>query len=303
MRRRPAIRLVITLLAVAIALAITGSASADLGLWFSSPRAHWGERVHVASPGRYAAFSGVRVYLVPMALARSSLVQRPTGPPHNRRIIMLGSLRLADPAVARLSFIVPHVRPGDYTLGFWCKPCAPPAGAFFTTAPPGQRWTPRQHRIVRVSRPASGATKPRTITGHGLAIGLPSGWSGVIYRRVGGLAILHAASLRLPPVDGDDGGQSAVPRMHKNDVLIVLLGVGRPAAASFPPLTSPLRIQRRDLGAPVEGFPLNRAFAGREFRVSGRAFDLWVEFGTGKASATSLREANRVLATLRVRPR
>jgi hypothetical protein len=30
--------LLITLLAVAIALAITGSASADLALWFSSPR-------------------------------------------------------------------------------------------------------------------------------------------------------------------------------------------------------------------------------------------------------------------------
>jgi hypothetical protein len=87
-----------------------------------------------------------------MALARSSRVQRPTGPPHNPRIIGLGPLSLKHPGVANLSFIVPHVRPGDYTLGFWCKPCAPPAGAFFTTAQPGQRWTPRQHRIVRISR-------------------------------------------------------------------------------------------------------------------------------------------------------
>jgi hypothetical protein len=42
--------------------------------------------------------------------------------------------------------------PGDYTIGFWCKPCAPPAGAFFTTAQPGQPWTPQQRRIVRISR-------------------------------------------------------------------------------------------------------------------------------------------------------
>jgi len=184
MRRRPAIRSLITLLALAIALGMTGSASADLALWFSSPRA-----------------------------------------------------------------------------------------------------------------------QARTITGRGLAIELPVRWSGVIYQRVGGLPILHAASLRLPPVDGDDGAQSVVPRMHKHDVLIVLLEVSRPAAASFPPLTSPLRIQRRDFGAPVEGFPLNRAFAHRHCRISGRGFDLWVEFGTGKASATSLRDANRVLATLPVRPR
>ena len=152
MSRRADTLVTTTVLALAIGLVVPAGARADLGLWFASPRAHWGQRVHVSSPNPYAPFSGVRVYLVPMALARSSSVQRPTGPPHNRRIIPLGPLRLDHPGVARLSFIVPYVRPGDYTLGFWCKPCAPPVGAFFTTAQPGQRWTPRQHRIVRVSR-------------------------------------------------------------------------------------------------------------------------------------------------------
>jgi hypothetical protein len=142
----------ILLVAIALALATSARARADLGLWFVRPRAHWGERVHVFSPARYAPFSGVRVYLVPMALARSSLVQRPTGPPRNRRIILLGPLRLDQPGVAHLSFVIPHVRPGDYTIGFWCKKCAPPAGAFFTTAQPGQRWTPKQRRIVRINR-------------------------------------------------------------------------------------------------------------------------------------------------------
>jgi hypothetical protein len=141
-----------SLTAIVLALAIPASARADLGLWFASPRAHWGQRVHASSPTPYAPFSGVRVYLVPMALARSSLVQRPAGPPRNDRIIQLGPLRLDHPGVARLSFILPHVLPGDYTLGFWCKPCAPPKGAFFTTAQPGQRWSLSQHRILRVSR-------------------------------------------------------------------------------------------------------------------------------------------------------
>jgi len=152
MSDRPARFAVIALLAFAVALVVAGSARADLALWFTSPRAHWDQRVHVASPGRYAPFSGVRVYLVPMALARSSRVQRPTGPPHDRRIIPLGPLRLDHPGVVRMSFVVPRVTPGDYTIGFWCKPCAPPQGAFFTTARPGQRWTPTQRRIVRISR-------------------------------------------------------------------------------------------------------------------------------------------------------
>src|SRR2546426_11157592 len=149
---RRAVTLVTTTLALGIGLVAPGVARADLGLWFASPRAHWGQRLHVSSPNPYAPFSGVWVYLVPMALARSSRVQRPSGPPHNSRIIPLGPLRLDHPGVATLSFPVPHVQPGDYTLGFWCKPCAPPKGAFFTTAQPGQRWTPRQDRIVHISR-------------------------------------------------------------------------------------------------------------------------------------------------------
>src|SRR2546430_2114632 len=148
MRRRA----VIPVVATVTALAIPAGAGADLALWFASPRAHWGQRVRVSSPGRYAPFSGVQVYLVPMALAVSGRVQRPTGPPHNRRILPLGPLRLDRPGVARLSFVVPRVAPGDYTTGFWCRPCAPPAGAFFTTAPPGRRWTPNQRRILRISR-------------------------------------------------------------------------------------------------------------------------------------------------------
>ncbi|HEY2939837.1 MAG TPA: hypothetical protein VGJ27_08495, partial [Gaiellaceae bacterium] len=83
MHHRPARLGVTALLVITVALVVPGAARADLALWFASPRAHWGQRVRVASPGRYAPFSGVRVYLVPMALARSSRDQRPTGPPHD----------------------------------------------------------------------------------------------------------------------------------------------------------------------------------------------------------------------------
>jgi hypothetical protein len=144
---------VATLVLLGVVLVIPSIASADLGLFFPSPRAQWGQRITVSSASRYAPFSGVRVYLVPMALARSSRVQRPTGPPPSPRIVMLGPLRLTHTAVARLTFVVPRVPHGDYTIGFWCRPCAPPAGAFFTTAQPGERWKQRRPaRILRISR-------------------------------------------------------------------------------------------------------------------------------------------------------
>jgi hypothetical protein len=162
-----------TLLALGVALFVPSVALADLGLLFPSPRAHWGQRVTVSSLGRYAPFAGVRVYLVPIALARSSRAQRPTGPPRNRRIVALGPLRLSNPAVAKLSFTVPRVPPGDYTIGFWCKPCAPPRGAFFTTAQPHERWTPkRPARILRISR---SGTRGR-FSSRGITFLYPSSW-------------------------------------------------------------------------------------------------------------------------------
>ncbi len=152
MRHRTVIFFIGVLVAFTIEFAIPSGAAADLALWFALPRAHWGQRIQVHSPERYAPFSGVRVYLVPIALARSARAQRPTGPPRNRRISLLGPLHLDSPGIASLSFTVPHVPPGDYTIGFWCRPCAPPAGAFFTTAQHGQQWAPKQRRILRIRR-------------------------------------------------------------------------------------------------------------------------------------------------------
>jgi hypothetical protein len=150
--RRRTVLAASTAIALAVVLFVPAKALADLALLFVTPRAHWGQRVQAASPGAYAPFADVRVYLVPMALARSGRTQRSTGLPSSPRIKPVGWLRLRSAGSARLSFIVPRVQPGDYTLGFLCLPCAPPAGAFFTTAKPGTRWTPRQHKILRISR-------------------------------------------------------------------------------------------------------------------------------------------------------
>jgi hypothetical protein len=66
-------------------------------------------------------------------------------------------------------FTAPDVRPGDYTIGFWCRKCAPPRGATFTAAYPGSQWSNAPFsKIVRVVLPArhhaGGAVGARTAT-------------------------------------------------------------------------------------------------------------------------------------------
>jgi hypothetical protein len=141
-----------------------------------------------------------------------------------------------------------------------------------------------------------------TVSGHGISVRLPPSWTGVVYRRVGGLPILHAGSFRLPPIDGDDGALRAVRRMRPRDVLLVMLEY-RPSQTHFPNRALPLRLRRSEFGAPVEGMPWSHAFARIEFATGRRSFDLWIEFGSKHASPAAIRAVDRVLASLRVRAR
>jgi hypothetical protein len=150
---------------------------------------------------------------------------------------------------------------------------------------------------------AAGTTVGSTsVSGHEISVRLPGRWTGVVYQRAGGLPILHAASFRLPPVDGDDGAQRAVRRMRSRDVLIVMLEY--PLRVShYPRRALPLRLRRSDFSNPVEGMPLTRAFARMKFSTAGRSFDLWVEFGSKHARPAAITAVDRVLATLRIRVR
>jgi hypothetical protein len=151
----------------AVWLAGAGIARADLGLVFSRPTAESGavvEAVSAERSGRLEVFPPirhVRVYFVPMMHARSPRHQRPTGVPDDPLWIPLGPLRHARSGVIRFRFTVPDVPPGDYTIGFWCRQCAAPKGATFTSAYPGTEWTSvgfaKVIRVVRRRAHAAGA--------------------------------------------------------------------------------------------------------------------------------------------------
>ncbi len=143
------------------------AAFADLGLIFDRARAVPGERVEAYSgrtdtgrPSAYPPIEGVRLYFVPLELGKRQTNLRSAGPPPDPRWIPLGPLRQDAAGVIRMRFRVPRVPPGDYTTGFWCRPCAPPKGDFFTSALPQDRWRPKPDgRVIRIRARGSAATQ------------------------------------------------------------------------------------------------------------------------------------------------
>lgn len=130
-------------------------ARADLGLIFDRAQAVPGERVEAFSgqketgrPSANPPIEGVRVYFVPIELVKRQTDLRSTGLPRDARWLPLGPVRQDQEGVIRMRFSIPRVPPGDYTTGFWCQPCGPPKGDFFTSALPQERWRPLPYRTV-----------------------------------------------------------------------------------------------------------------------------------------------------------
>jgi hypothetical protein len=150
------------------------------------------------------------------------------------------------------------------------------------------------------------------LEGFGLAVDLPAGWEGEIYRRASagdglrpqGAAeapVLHAATFALPAERGDFGN-GAVDLMRRDDVFVSLFEYDAPAAST--PLFEAVGVPR--LGdADFDPATLQRAFPGhsgcqRFFRVGDRAFCLYVVVGSHLFRHGLVRQANAVLATLRL---
>jgi hypothetical protein len=151
------VRIALAAAALCIGLVAVVAADAAVAPAFTRSQARWGERVGVVQPvpiGKRAPGSrtGIVVYLIPFdrhrPLANYGWIQ--DGPPPARLAkIRLGELLVDRRGSWRLSFRVPHVRPGSYTTLVWCRPCggtAYPHGSVFVGGYLGR------NGVLRVSR-------------------------------------------------------------------------------------------------------------------------------------------------------
>lgn len=141
----------------------------------------------------------------------------------------------------------------------------------------------------------------------GLAVDLPPGWEGSIFKREPSPGeqthpVLHAASFPMPP-DRGDYGNGAVNRMAARDVFLALLE-DDPSSAGAPMYTG--RSQPRSLS--IEQFnpaTLQRDIPGQAgtqvfFSEGGRAFCLYAVLGSWALARLLVARLNPVVATLRV---
>jgi hypothetical protein len=142
---------------------------------------------------------------------------------------------------------------------------------------------------------------------HGLALDLPSGWDGRIYRRALGAgaptnAVLHAANFALP-ADRGDYGSGAVEHMGRGHVLVVLIEHDLAAAGAglFRRQGLPLPLRPADFSPQA----LQRTLPGqsgvqRFFTWRGRPFCLYVVLGSHAGRARLLPVVNALLGTATV---
>jgi len=150
------------------------------------------------------------------------------------------------------------------------------------------------------------------LAAHGLALELPRGWDGRLYRRAGGDPTLHAANFPLPAMDGDFGsGATAMMPAHSAFLALkeyrpasrLVAGVGLFASRSIPLPLERGWFHPRALQVGRAG----QAGFQHFFTASGRPFCLYAVIevaATSSASVTRaldrLDELSRILSTLAI---
>jgi hypothetical protein len=114
-------------------------------------------------------------------------------------------------------------------------------------------------------------------------------------------AVMHVASFPLPPGTGDYGG-GAVEQMTNKDLLVVVMEHGRQSAGT--PLFAATGIPRISVDD-VSTTCLQRLIDGqggaqRFFNVNGRAFCLYVVFGSYARRGRTIPLVNDILKSLTI---
>lgn len=147
------------------------------------------------------------------------------------------------------------------------------------------------------------------LVGQRLALQLPPGWDGHIYRRAPTdqaktFAVLHAANFPLPP-DRGDFGSNAVEAMGPDHVLVVLFEYD-PASASTalfskqgaPSALDPKQFSPNSLQRALPGQAGTQVF----FSEQGRALCLYVVLGSYANRSNLVALVNSVLQSLTIQP-
>lgn len=142
------------------------------------------------------------------------------------------------------------------------------------------------------------------LSGYGIAVDLPPGWEGRIYKRPEGDPTLHAGNFALPVEDGDFGSRS-LTGMGSGGAFVVVTeyerslagrGLFDPEAPAPLPATSELnawallRVRQGQFG--IQRF----------MTIGGRPFCVYLVVGTVPSPSALLAEANIVLRTLAITP-
>ncbi len=130
------------LVAVAAALILPVSAQAALSFVFGRAQARPGQRVHAfqADPDGNPAPAWEKLDGVTIYLARLSNIARR---------VRLGPMGIDANGVWSIDFRVPKVRPGLYTIAFFCRPCG---NTYFSSVLPGTPWTGKPSGVLKVRR-------------------------------------------------------------------------------------------------------------------------------------------------------
>lgn len=148
---------------------------------------------------------------------------------------------------------------------------------------------------------------PETVSGlddFGLRMDLPDTWHGILFRWPVGEPTVHAATV---PITDLYDGSSAREALGPEDLFLVL-SENYASAIHYEPVSLPVAIRPEDACPTCEILdngtspPPGHALFYRSFAVTGRQFDLFVEFGTPAPSAEQLARVNDVLATLGIDP-
>jgi hypothetical protein len=137
----------------------------------------------------------------------------------------------------------------------------------------------------------------------GIRMDLPETWHGILFRW-GALPVVHAATVNVTDLYD---GTSARAALGPDDVFLVL-SENDAYAARYEPISLPIAVRPSDLCPTCEILdngtspPRDHALFYRSFAVTGRQFDLYVEFGTSSPSADQLARLNDVLGTLQMDP-